>query len=642
MKKILLVTLAMVLCAAWSFGADFVPTKMVITVPDEPIVYPFDGTDVDITFDLSGTPAAIWVIIETKLDEAELPVAVRNGYLGWHYVNKIDTTVYVSSRNSKDPGLGQTISWNGYSDVDDGGGMVEPGQYTYYLWGYDDKSPRTLASNYAKVGFEWECNYTKIYHLGEDGLPMANPKIMGALMYAYSDNIDEEPWTYRGTHYKWDIGSDPNDVTKLEWSHCSEYKNVDGGIGALNYGAPVFDPTDFSTFYHMAQSPDNLISTPRKYSFVSDGEAILATDWGNWDNITLDSKGTTTGTQVENMHYDADYLYVASPAHVSAAVPQWDVLRIFDYDGEPIIAEKQMGTMFYRPDDPTVRGFFNGGFKGTWPHPDRSRTFLCYTEEFCLIYVADFTRLIEDQDDETDLVVWENGNGDDQHMLDNNWKPDSEEPWACQFGTTVPRDEGITRHEQCSLDNMAFMYAGVSYHSLDSFCVMAPDGTPVSYMAFADDYGVDNATEKLGGYTLNVGSAYDGIYHSGPLMEGIKEHDIDYVTFCGYDNAKGIIADVPIVPAVEDEEVAKFSIDQNSPNPFNPTTTVGFNLVEDGNVSIDIFNVAGQKVDTLVNDFMTAGSHSVVWDASGFSAGIYFYTVKSGDFSKTMKMTLLK
>jgi hypothetical protein len=473
---------------------------------------------------------------------------------------------------------------------------------------------------------------------------MAQPKIMGALAYAYSDDIEEEPWTYNGTHYKWTIGSDPNDVSKLEWTHCSEYCQPEGfgnlPISEINYGAPQFDPNDYNTFYHVQISCQNNISTPVKYEFVADGESIRDTDWGYWDNITWESMGTTTGTQVENMHSDGNYLWIASPAHVSAAVPQWDVLRVIDFDGEEIIAQKQMGTMFYRPDDPTVRGFYNGGFKGLWPHPDGGEKFLCYTEEFCLMYLADFTRLLEDQDDETDMICWENNNGD--LFMDNNWKDDSGEPWACQFGTTVPRDEGITRHEQCSLDNLGFAYCGVSYHSLNSFCVFAPDGTGVSYMAFADDYGVDNSTEKLGGYQMNVGSPYDGIYHSGPLGEGIKEHDIDYVTYCAYDNAKGIIADEIPPEAVEGEEVAKFSIDQNSPNPFNPTTTVGFNLVEDGNVSIDIFNVAGQKVDTLVNDFMTAGKHSVVWDASGFSAGIYFYTVKSGDFSKTMKMTLLK
>ena len=77
-------------------------------------------------------------------------------------------------------------------------------------------------------------------------------------------------------------------------------------------------------------------------------------------------------------------------------------------------------------------------------------------------------------------------------------------------------------------------------------------------------------------------------------------------------------------------------------NPFNPTTTIGFTLADAGDVAIDVYNVAGQKVDTLVSGFMEAGSHSAVWDASGFSAGVYFYTVKSGDFTRTLKMTLLK
>jgi hypothetical protein len=94
--------------------------------------------------------------------------------------------------------------------------------------------------------------------------------------------------------------------------------------------------------------------------------------------------------------------------------------------------------------------------------------------------------------------------------------------------------------------------------------------------------------------------------------------------------------------AVEEDAAAAFAVSQNSPNPFNPTTTINFTLPVDGNVSVEVFNVAGQKVDTLVNDYMNAGQHNVVWDASGFSNGVYFYTVKSGEFAKTMKMTLLK
>ena len=94
--------------------------------------------------------------------------------------------------------------------------------------------------------------------------------------------------------------------------------------------------------------------------------------------------------------------------------------------------------------------------------------------------------------------------------------------------------------------------------------------------------------------------------------------------------------------AVEEEVQVAFAVEQNSPNPFNPTTSISYTIPEANHVTVDIFNVAGQKVDTLVNDFMDAGKHSAVWDASGFSNGVYFYTVKSGDFSRTMKMTLLK
>jgi len=114
------------------------------------------------------------------------------------------------------------------------------------------------------------------------------------------------------------------------------------------------------------------------------------------------------------------------------------------------------------------------------------------------------------------------------------------------------------------------------------------------------------------------------------------------IWFVTFDSAGGKIVPGAVQPGVEETPQIAFGIEQNTPNPFNPTTTIGFTLAESGNVTIDVYNVAGQKVNTLVNDFMDAGSHSVVWDASGFSAGVYFYTIKSGEFSSTMKMTLLK
>ena len=93
---------------------------------------------------------------------------------------------------------------------------------------------------------------------------------------------------------------------------------------------------------------------------------------------------------------------------------------------------------------------------------------------------------------------------------------------------------------------------------------------------------------------------------------------------------------------VEENAPSTFSVAQNLPNPFNPTTTISFTLPVAGMVSIDVYNVAGQKVDTIVNEYMNTGSHSVVWDGSEFSTGVYFYTVKFNNFTKSMKMTLIK
>ncbi|MBN1291014.1 MAG: T9SS type A sorting domain-containing protein [Candidatus Latescibacteria bacterium] len=107
----------------------------------------------------------------------------------------------------------------------------------------------------------------------------------------------------------------------------------------------------------------------------------------------------------------------------------------------------------------------------------------------------------------------------------------------------------------------------------------------------------------------------------------------------GHDSIKGVITSSVVV---DEAASATFAVNQNTPNPFNPTTTINFSAPEAGIVNIDVFNVAGQKVDTIVSDFLSAGNHSVTWNASGLSAGVYFYSVKSGNFSKTMKMTLLK
>jgi tetratricopeptide (TPR) repeat protein len=80
----------------------------------------------------------------------------------------------------------------------------------------------------------------------------------------------------------------------------------------------------------------------------------------------------------------------------------------------------------------------------------------------------------------------------------------------------------------------------------------------------------------------------------------------------------------------------------NSPNPFNPVTTIQYNLPEDINVVLEVFNIRGQKVKTLVNNFQSAGSHEVIFDGSNLGSGVYFYRFKAGNFNKVKRMLLVK
>ncbi len=87
---------------------------------------------------------------------------------------------------------------------------------------------------------------------------------------------------------------------------------------------------------------------------------------------------------------------------------------------------------------------------------------------------------------------------------------------------------------------------------------------------------------------------------------------------------------------------ANFNLDQNYPDPFNPTTTISFSLPVNGFLSLKIYDVLGREVSTLVSEVLPAGSHSVQWNATNFPTGVYFYRLQAGTYSNTKKLLLLK
>jgi hypothetical protein len=85
-----------------------------------------------------------------------------------------------------------------------------------------------------------------------------------------------------------------------------------------------------------------------------------------------------------------------------------------------------------------------------------------------------------------------------------------------------------------------------------------------------------------------------------------------------------------------------FALDQNYPNPFNPTTTIQFALPTESHVKLEVYNVLGERVASLVDETMQAGYYFERFNSTGISSGLYFYRVQAGDFVDTKKLLLLK
>src|SRR5690606_11187773 len=86
----------------------------------------------------------------------------------------------------------------------------------------------------------------------------------------------------------------------------------------------------------------------------------------------------------------------------------------------------------------------------------------------------------------------------------------------------------------------------------------------------------------------------------------------------------------------------EYAIEQNYPNPFNPSTEIRYQLPENAHVKIEVYDILGSLVSTLINEEMEAGYHSITFNAGSLSSGVYFYQIKSSEFTATKKLILLK
>ena len=245
----------------------------------------------------------------------------------------------------------------------------------------------------------------------------------------------------------------------------------------------------------------------------------------------------------------------------------------------------------------------------------------------------------------TAVISFEQDNEVD-YCYSYSWKPGSLINGAVVFVDKIPPS---------SVTDLSIKYEGSDYVYL-SWTAPGNDGN----QGTAHRYDIRYSTNPVGADTATWWEAADTVADEpapAPAgtgqqfkVEGLTPHSTYYFALRTADEVpnwsgiSNIASGTPVgVKGRGSAELpGRFALLPNYPNPFNPETRISYSLPVDCQVNLEVYNITGERVATLVNQRQRAGYHTVTWDASGMASGIYLCRIKTGGFTKTQKMVLLK
>ncbi|HOP07756.1 MAG TPA: T9SS type A sorting domain-containing protein [candidate division Zixibacteria bacterium] len=200
-------------------------------------------------------------------------------------------------------------------------------------------------------------------------------------------------------------------------------------------------------------------------------------------------------------------------------------------------------------------------------------------------------------------------------------------------GSLKPTTMSTAEHIDNNSDTLSFVY----YPNIDTYPISTITSTSG---ILATIFFTLSAAAPEG--TIGLDSLYTptSLYWTGV---GFSDPDGTMYQPAGFEPGAVIVS---LPTAVDDDVVeglpGEFALSQNYPNPFNPITTIEFSLPRAGHTLLEVYNILGQRVVTLVDANLQAGSHQVEFDGDSQPSGVYFYRITSPEGSQTKKMMLLK
>ena len=234
------------------------------------------------------------------------------------------------------------------------------------------------------------------------------------------------------------------------------------------------------------------------------------------------------------------------------------------------------------------------------------------------------------------------------YLIDGIWSSTNygDPPWKWKM---APFNNDWPSSVFASEDPVAIESVGFDF-LYNEFYVGNPSGNAFPHYSGVDDFLHQAADSSNWPDGLIYDPEDDGVPVPGSM--GTHEHwnnanDKQYSRNLGEDKGIELVSNFNLPTPVEDKldrkgSINNFNLQQNYPNPFNPATEISFELPVYSNISLNVYDENGRKVQTLLNGTKPAGKYKEIFDGSGLASGIYFYKLTTKDFTDAKKMILLK